>query len=340
LAKSARVFGVILLLCGFASAAAGQESVAEAGVGVGYRVVHGWPQLPEGRVLGAVSGVGVDTHGHVFVFHRNERTWSSSDELATTPIAGPAVTVFDGVSGKVLAEWGANTFAMPHGLAVDREDKVWLTDVALHQVYKFTHDGKLLLTLGERGASGSDASHFNRPTDVAVAADGTVFISDGYRNTRVMAFSPSGEFISQWGTPGAGPGEFNVPHGLAMDRAGRIYVADRTNDRVQVFDQAGRFIAQWQDEAIGRPYGIAIAPNNTALVADGGEQPKMLPDRSGVAVLDLDGMVIERFGRWGNYDGQFLMAHDLDVAPDGAVYVGDITGGRVQKFVAGTLPAR
>jgi peptidylamidoglycolate lyase len=301
----------------------------------GYQVVHGWPQLPEGRVLGAVSGVGIDSLGKVFVFHRNELTWPPSDELSTTPIAGPTVTVFDADTGQVLAEWGQSIFAMPHGLSVDHDDNVWLTDVALHQVYKFTRDGQLLLTLGERGVSGNDAMHFNRPTDVAVAADGTVFISDGYRNTRVMVFSPKGEFVSQWGTKGNGSGEFNTPHGLALDSAGRIYVADRQNDRVQVFDESGHFLEQWRDPEIGRPYGLSIAPNNTALVADGGAQPESPPDRSGVAVLKLDGTVIERFGRWGNYDGQFRMAHDVAIAPNGAVYVGDITGARVQKFVAG-----
>ena len=332
--KPVLAFLATLLSGGFAFAA-GDQAPRSVGADDGYRVVHGWPHLPEGRVLGGVSGVGIDTHGNVFVFHRADRTWPPSGELAITPIAGPTVTVFDAHTGKVLAEWGENTFAMPHGLTVDRDDNVWLTDVALHQVYKFTHDGKPLLTLGERGVSGNDATHFNRPTDVAVAADGTVFISDGYRNTRVMKFSPNGAFVSQWGTKGKGPGEFNVPHGLAMDRVGRIYVADRQNDRVQVFDQAGHFLAQWKGGAIGRPYGISIAPNSTALVADGGEQPDSPPDRSGVDVLKLDGTMIGRFGRWGNYDGQFRMAHDVAVAQDGAVYVGDITGARVQKFVAG-----
>jgi peptidylamidoglycolate lyase len=326
---------VIHLTGSVAFAAEGEDPRNGAGARDGYRVVHGWPQLPEGRVLGSVSGVGIDTQGNVFVFHRNELTWPASDELSTTPIVGPTVTVFHPQTGEVLAQWGENTFAMPHGLTVDHENNVWLTDVALHQVYKFTHDGKLLLTLGERGVSGNDATHFNRPTDVAVAADGTAFISDGYRNTRVLVVSRDGEFISQWGAKGNGPGEFNVPHGLAIDGVGRLYVADRENDRVQVFDRAGRFLSEWKESAIGRPYGIAIAHNSTALVADGGEQPLTPPDRSGVSVVNLDGTVIERFGRWGNYDGQFRMAHDVAVAQDGAVYVGDITGGRVQKFVAG-----
>ncbi|MCH5376156.1 MAG: peptidyl-alpha-hydroxyglycine alpha-amidating lyase family protein [Planctomycetes bacterium] len=297
-----------------------------------YRVVHGWPVLPEGRVLGAVSGVDVDSHGNVLVFHRNQRTWPRSDVLSTDRIASPTVTIFDGSTGRVLTEWGAGLFAMPHGLTVDDEDNVWLTDVALQQVFKFSHEGKLLLTLGEEGVAGDDAAHFNRPTDVAISADGSFFVSDGYRNTRVLKFSPAGLFEFQWGTPGSAPGEFDLPHGLALS-GGRIYVADRSNLRVQVFDERGQYVAAWQGPGIGRPYGVAIAADGAAFVADGGDQPDDPPDRSGVVVLRPDGSQAARFGRWGNYDGQFEMAHDVAVAQDGAVYVGDIVGGRVQKFV-------
>ena len=200
--------------------------VSKTAPAVGYRVVHGWPVLPEGRVLGSVAGRAVDSHDDVFVFHRNARNWPGSDELLTTPIALPTVTLFDGRTGKVLAEWGENRFAMPHGLSVDRNDNVWLTDVALHQVFQFSHDGKPLLTVGERGIAGTDATHFNRPTEVAVAADGSFFVSDGYRNYRVMKFSPGGTVLFQWGTKGTGPGQFDFPYDVALDRFGNIYVTD------------------------------------------------------------------------------------------------------------------
>ncbi len=186
-----------------------------------YQVVHGWPVLPEGRVLGSVAGCAVDSQDNVFVFHRNARTWPSSSELSTDPIALPTVTVFDGRTGHVLQEWGENRFAMPHGLSVDRGDNVWLTDVALQQIFKFSHDGKLLLTLGERGVAGSYATHFNPPTEVAVAADGSFFVSDGYRNTRVMKFSPTGQLLFQWGTKGNGPGQFDLPHSVTLNDRGR-----------------------------------------------------------------------------------------------------------------------
>ena len=297
----------------------------------GYRVVHGWPQLPEGRVLGLAAGVGVDSHGAVLVFHRGPRIWS--EPLPTNPIEVSTVAVFDGASGKLLREWGAGQFAMPHGLSVDHQDNVWVTDVALHQVFKYSPDGKLLLTLGERGRPGDDGGHFNRPTDVAVLPDGSFYVSDGYRNTRIAKFSADGKFLSQWGRPGAGPGEFATPHAIAVDPQGRVYVADRQNDRVQVFDSQGRFLKQWKGPKIGRPYGLTLVGPNAA-VADGGEQPRDgSADRSGAAVVDLDGKVLQRFGSFGNQDGQFRLAHDIAADAKGALYVVDVAGQRVQKFV-------
>ena len=297
---------------------------------VRYHVVHGWPVLPEGRVLGSAAGVGVDSHGDVFVFHRAGRVWS--EPLPLDLIQAPTIAVFNGKTGKLMKEWGAGLFAMPHGLTVDDHDNVWLTDVALNQVFKFSPDGKLLMVVGERGVAGTDGRHFNRPTDIAVLPDGSFYVSDGYRNTRVAKFSPTGEFQFQWGRPGHGPGEFDVPHAIAVDARGRVYVADRENDRVQVFDNHGRFLAQWKSKTMGRPYAIALMKRG-AVVVDGGEQPKTGPDRSGAAVVDEDGRVLTTFGRYGNYDGQFQMAHDVAVDRQGDIFVVDIDGGRVQKFI-------
>ena len=220
---------------------------------------------------------------------------------------------------------------MPHGLTVDHAGSVWLTDVALQQVYKYAHDGALQLTLGVRGVAGNDPKHFNRPTGVAVSADGSFYVSDGYLNTRVMKFDREGKFLFQWGTPGNGPGEFDLPHGVALD-SHRVYVADRSNARVQIFDMNGTFFTQWKSEDLGRPYAIAFGKNGTSFVADGGDQPNTPPDRSALVVRDEATGALTRFGRYGNYDGQFEMAHDIAVGQDGSVYVGDITGGRVQKF--------
>lgn len=320
------------LLAGGVSTAASADTTTSTAP-VGYHVVHGWPQLPPGRDLGAVSGVGVDAHGDVFVFHRNGRVWPASSVLSTQSIALPTVTVFDGRTGRILSEWGANTFAMPHGLTVDARGHVWLTDVALQQVYEYSRDGRLLMTLGARGVAGNDSRHFNRPTEVAIARDGSFYVSDGYRNTRIVKFSPKGKFLFQWGTSGDKPGQFNLPHCVKLDQEDRVYVCDRSNARVQIFDAQGHFLAQWKGAEIGRPYDLAIAPDGSMLIADGGDQPDTPPDRSGVALVGPDGKVADRFGRWGNYDGEFEMAHGIAVGPDGAVYVGDITGKRIQKFV-------
>ena len=298
----------------------------------GYAVVHGWPELPVGRTLGQATGVGVDSHNHVFVFHRAGREWS--DPFPADPIETPAVMVFDGDTGKMLAEWGSNMFVMPHGLSVDAENNVWMTDVGRHQVFKFSHDGDLLLTLGENRVAGADSEHFNLPTDVAALSDGSFYVSDGYANTRIVKFSPQGKFQFQWGEAGSSEGRFDLPHGIAVDGESRVYVADRSNARVQVFDREGSFLAQWKSTEIGRPYAVAIGPDEKAYIVDGGDQPPGPPDRSRAMRMSLNGDVETTFGRYGNYDGQFQLGHDIAVAADGAVYVVDAWGMRVQKFIA------
>jgi DNA-binding beta-propeller fold protein YncE len=303
---------------------------ATAGQG-GYRVVHGWPLLPEGRILGSAAGVAVNAGGEVFVFHRATRVWS--EPLPTDALSAPTIAVFDSKTGRFLRDIAAGVFAMPHGLSVDPDGNLWATDVALHQVIKLAPDGRVLLTLGTRGEPGDDGQHFNRPTQVGFARDGTILVADGYRNTRIARFSPDGRFLGQWGTPGNGPGQFNTPHGIAIDSAGKVYVADRQNDRIQVFAPDGKLLAIWASPQIGRPYGVAVLGHNRFAIADGGEQPVSGPDRSALVIVDGTGRVIERVGRFGNQDGQFRMAHHLAADPQGAIYVVDITGQRVQKFV-------
>ncbi|MBM3775651.1 MAG: hypothetical protein FJW37_10905, partial [Acidobacteria bacterium] len=178
-----------------------------------YQVVHGWPQLPPGFALGQVTGVEVDSANRVFVFHRGDRP----------------ILCFDGASGKLLASWGDGMFGSAHGLTVDSRDNVWVTDVVHHQVFKFSSKGELLMTLGAKGVPGLDGTHFNRPTDLAVAPAGEIFVADGYGNSRVAKFSPEGKFLLDWGTKGRGTGEFDTPHGIALDGQGRVYVADRGN---------------------------------------------------------------------------------------------------------------
>lgn len=312
-----------VFLCLFSATAAFAQSHHE--------VVVDWPQLPKDHVLGLCAGVGVDAQNRVFVFHRSGRKWSNP--FPAEPITAPTVSVIDGATGNLLNSWGANVFIMPHGLTVDHGGNLWLTDVGLHQVFKFTPGGKLLLTLGERAVPGNDRARFNLPTDVAVLRDGSFYVSDGYKNTRVMKFAADGRFEFEWGTKGKGPGEFNLPHGITVDAQGRLIVCDRENERLQVFDAKGSFLHEWKGPHIGKPYGVETGPDGHIFVIDGGS-PSLKPAERGKAVeLAASGQVIDTFGRFGSGPGEFQLGHDIAIGPDGAVYVAEGTGARVQKFV-------
>jgi peptidylamidoglycolate lyase len=223
---------------------------------------------------------------------------------------------------------------MPHGLTIDDENNIWLTDVGLHQVFKFDHDGNLLMALGVRGVPGDDSTHFNMPTDVAVAPDGSFYVSDGYVNSRVTKFSKDGKFITSWGIKGADPSQFDVPHSLALDSQGRVYVADRGNARLQVFDGNGQFLAEWNGSRLGRPWAVRIDPVGDIFVVDGGDQNGFWPDRARILKLSPGGEVLASFGSYGKAPGDFIWPHTIAIGPDGAIYVGEVgIGMRVQKFV-------
>lgn len=306
-------------------------SAAAAQMPSHHEVVPDWPRLPEKHKLGLCAGVGVDALNRVFVFHRSGRKWSNPFPKET--IAQPTVSIIDGDSGRLLGSWGENRFIMPHGLSLDSEGNVWLTDVGLHQVFKCTPAGRVLLTLGEAGVPGADKTHFNLPTDVSVLRDGSFYVSDGYKNTRVIKFSAEARFEFEWGAKGAGNAEFNLPHGVALDARGRVIVCDRENERLQVFDARGGFLEAWKSSQLGKPYGVAATPEGRVFIIDGGS-PSVRSELRGKAVeIDLGGKVVDSFGSFGRGPGQFQLGHDIAVGPDGAVYVAEATGARVQKFV-------
>ncbi len=331
MASNSLVVSTLMFLgCAGCSADDTPELQEESKPGLRYKVQHGWPSLPDGHALGYVTAVELDSHGHVFTLH-GFRKWVIPFE--EEPQSEPLVLMWNGDDGKLIDSWGAGTFRMPHGLSIDVEDNVWVTDVARNQVLKFSHDGELLMALGEDGVEGWDDKHFALPTDVEFGIDGTVYVSDGYGNCRVVNFTPDGVYQFEWGECGNGIRQFNIPHGLAIDRQGRVYVADRENDRVQVFEADGEFIAEWHSGGKWRPQGLSISPTKEELfVVDGGEQPPSFPDRSRVVVLDFSGHQVAEFGRFGNQDGQFMAGHDVTVSPDGLVYVVDIVGRRLQRF--------
>jgi peptidylamidoglycolate lyase len=297
-----------------------------------YEVAPGWPDPSTAADLGQCSGVGVDSRGRVLVFRRAERDWFGGP-LPNDPIATPTIVVLDAESGEVVGALGAGLFVMPHGLTVGPDDDLWVTDVGTHEVHKLDRSGAVVLTLGERGVAGDDEAHFDRPTDVAVAEDGSIYVADGYGNARVVKLSASGEFLFSWGKPGDGPGELATPHSIALDGAGRVYVADRGNARVQVFEPDGRYVTEHKSEALGRPWALAFDRAGYAFVVDGGDQNLQPPDRARVSRLDPEGNLVTSFGSYGEEPGQMIWPHDVAVGQDGSIYVGEVgQGRRIQKF--------
>jgi sugar lactone lactonase YvrE len=230
-----------------------------------YQTVEGWAKMPEGRTWGATSAVEIAPDGKsIWVA---ERCGGNSCAGSTLP----AVLKFD-ETGKLVKSFGAGMFVFPHGIHVDKEGNVWVTDGIPpgaaaaqaaagkgHIVVKFSHEGKVLLTLGKLGVAGDGPDTFNQPSDVITAPNGDIFVADGHggnTNARIVKFDKNGKFIKSWGKKGTAPGDFDTPHSLAMDSKGRLFVADRNNNRIQIFDQDGKFLEEWKQ--FSRLSGIYI----------------------------------------------------------------------------------
>jgi sugar lactone lactonase YvrE len=232
-----------------------------------YHTVEHWFTLPEGRTMGSTSSVFVAQGGHIWVAER-----CGANTCADSSVA--PILEFD-ESGKLLKSFGANLFVFPHSLLMDNEGNLWVTDGQGkdgkgHQVFKLSQDGKILMTLGKAGVAGDGPDTFNQPNAVAIARDGAIFVSDGHNagrgNARVVKFSKEGRFVKQWGGHGSGHGQFEVPHTLAFDSKGRLFVGDRANNRIQIFDQDGRFLEEWKQ--FSRPSGIFIDKKDVIYVTD------------------------------------------------------------------------
>jgi len=298
-----------------------------------YKAHEDWAQLPPGWSFGEVAGVATDSRDRVFVYSRSEHP----------------LTVFDR-DGKFIGSWGEGQMVRPHGIHIGPDDAVYVTDDRDHSVRKFSPDGKLLLTLGTRGVAsdtgceGSDyrtiqraAGPFNQPTNVALARDGSIYVTDGYGNARVHQFSSDGRLIRSWGEPGAGPGQFHLPHGVAVDRDGRVYVADRENSRVQIFTVDGKFITEWR--AVSRPTEVFIAvrsgDDDLVFISEIGYRCGLFPGMTAppnppgscVGIWTRDGKLLCRWG--GGADpcatGDFFAAHDIWVDSRGDIYVSEVT---------------
>ncbi|PYR68450.1 MAG: hypothetical protein DMF88_09255 [Acidobacteria bacterium] len=294
-----------------------------------YREDANWAKLPAGAKWAGVISVDPAANGDMWVFHRSD----------------PPVMRFD-PTGKLVTSFGTGMIVQAHGMTIDRDGNVWVTDAQVkdgkgNQVLKFNRDGKLLMSLGKAGVAGSGTDVFSGPCDVAIAANGDIFVADGHIAdtpvNRIMKFSKDGKFIKAWGKRGTGPGEFDTPHSIAIDSRGRIFVADRSNSRVQIFDQDGKFLDQWKQ--FGRPSGIYIDRNDHMVVADSQSNSKQNPGyRRGIYVGSArDGKVaavipfVEPDPDKNNNAGVEGVAIDAK----GNVYGAEVSTERLKKYLKG-----
>jgi sugar lactone lactonase YvrE len=251
-----------------------------------YQTVKDWAKFPDGRMWGSTSAVEIDKDGKSIWVAERCGANSCLDRATGQMSPLPPILKFD-PSGKLVKSFGEGMLIFAHGIFVDRDGNVWVTDgqdnapqpagggapaagaTKGHQVYKFSPDGKLLMTLGKPGGAAAP-DYFYQPNDVLAAPNGDIFVSEGHggenKNNRILKFSKDGKLIKTWGKFGTGPGEFDLPHALAMDSKGRLFVGDRNNNRIQIFDQDGKFLAEWKQ--FSRPSGLYIDKNDTLYVAD------------------------------------------------------------------------
>jgi len=312
-----------------------------------YKLIEGWGKLPDGSNILDIPGIAVDSKDRVYIFSRDKQE----------------VVVFDS-EGNFIKNLGKDIiFARPHGAYIDSDDSIYLIDDDGHSIKKFSSSGKLLLTLGSQGDPSDSgcinkdyrtikrgAPPFNYPTNIAISSIGDIFVSDGYGNARVHRFSPGGELILSWGEPGKKPGQFNLPHDIAVSNDDRVYVADRENNCIQVFDQNGNFITQWAN--LNRPCGLHIDKVGLVYIAELGRRvgridldyekgmPDFPPDVlwSRLSIYDLEGKLITR---WGDADfslpGSFFAAHCVCTDSKGDLYVGEVLK-TISGEIFGKLP--
>jgi DNA-binding beta-propeller fold protein YncE len=304
-----------------------------------YELVENWAQLPGGRSFLDIGGIGIDREDRVYIFNRSQHP----------------LMIFER-NGEFAGGWGEDYFVRPHGMCITPADELYCTDDMTHLVSKFTLDGDLLMTLGEKDTP-SDTGYvadpdlmtslrsiqrggppFNRPTGVARSSSGEIFVADGYGNARVHRFTSDGRLLFSWGEPGTGEGEFMLPHNIRIDKLDRIWIPDRENSRIQIFDPEGGFVTAWYD--VSRPSDVFFDEDDVVYVSEIGHEEGTGPR---ISLFTLEGEVITR---WGNpmLDHEtdlFISPHAIAVDPHGDVYVGEVAmthagfdrGSRViQKF--------
>lgn len=305
--------------------------------------VTDWPGLK--LKLGQVSGLALDPNDNLVIFHRGNHVWDENSfdrnfvyqARGIGAIEESTILTVSPNTSTILRSTGKNLFYLPHGITVDRDGNFWVTDVALHQVFKLGPDGSRIFTLGKAFQPGSDRNHFCQPTDVAVdPITGNFFVSDGYCNSRIMQFSPQGMYIMQWGEASssrfAKSGEFRIPHSLALiPDQGQLCVADRENGRIQCFhSETGKFVKEIKHAAFGsRVFAVAYASGGTLYAVNGKSYYGDSEPVQGFVMNFTTGDILDTFVP---VKKNFDMPHDLVATDDGAVYVGDAHANTVWKF--------
>jgi DNA-binding beta-propeller fold protein YncE len=268
-----------------------------------YEVVPGFFQLPASEHFVEVAGVAINSKGHIYVFHRGK----------------PPLMEFD-ANGKFLRSIADDLFVTAHTVRVDAEDNIWTTDVGAHMVLKLSPDGRVLLSLGRMRTPGDDVLHFNQPTDVAFDREGNIYVADGEGNSRVLKFNKYGNVLLGWGMKGDGPGQFNLPHSIAID-GDMVYVGDRENARIQIFDLNGRYFGEWK---LGHPFGLFVTPDHSIYMSDAIAGRILKIARDGKVVGALDGPPPDK--------GRHFDPHSLAVDKDNSIFTAEVMPWRVQKF--------
>jgi len=297
-----RRIGLVALAIGLALAAgAPVRMTARAGHWV---VVHTWPPVPSSVTWGQPSAVAVDQQGDLIILQRG-----------TPPLLEFAP------DGRMIRAWGAGFFKNPHGMKIDPRGNIWVTDSVRNIIVEYSPAGKRLRVIGTPDEAGTGPDHFGGVTDLAFAPNGDFYVADGYQNARIMKFDGHGRFLFQWGRPGSGPGEFHLPHAIAVDSHGRVYVADRENSRIQVFTGAGKYITQWHGV---KPFGLAMTKDDKLWVAD--------TQANRMVEFNLAGKVVDAFTPSDPKPGTLMGPHMVAIGPDGALYLAETRRMTVREF--------
>ncbi len=326
-----------------------------------YRLVDDWPTLPPhmgGGRWGELIRADLDPAGNIWIFHRCFNTVPPGFATCVGR-SDPPVLQFD-PAGQLLSSFGEGMFAFPHGFTIDADGNVWTTDaneketvlglstVATdgpqkglmrgHQVFKFSPDGELLMTLGKAGVAGNGPDTFDRPSGVAVAPSGEIFVADGHgSNNRVVQFSKDGEYVREWGGSGSAPGKFDQPHDISIGGSrGWVFVADRSNNRVQIFDQDGYFVGAWKQ--FGRPSAIHVSENDTLYVSDSQSNSKVNPGYTrGITVGSARDGSLRAFIPDPDLDQAEVTgisgASGITADAAGTIYAADVGPHRLRKYV-------